>query len=296
MTLEQLRVFLQVAELEHVTRAGLALNMTQSAVSAAVLALEQRQGVALFDRVGRGIVLTEAGRRFMPHARAVLHRAAEAEAFLTDLGEGLAGGLRIKASQTVASYFLPPHLMRFQARYPAVSLQFEQGNTAGVVQALLSGEAELGVVEGLVSDAALDVQPIAKDRLGLLVGSGHPWVDGRRLTARMLGRTAWVLREPGSGTRAASDQALADYGLGPDSLTVLMELPSNEACIAAIETGKGATILSMRSAAPHIAQGLVVEADFDLPVRTFSVLTNRSRHQPRAALAFITQLTEGGAL
>lgn len=290
MTLEQLRIFLEVAALQHVTRAARAVNMTQSAVSAAVLALEQRHGVVLFDRVGRGIVLTEAGRQFIPHAQAVLRRASEAEAFLTDLEGSVAGGLRIQASQTVASYFLPPHLMRYQACHPKVRLQFEQGNTATVVQALLAGEADLGVVEGVVDALSLKVQPIARDWLRILVGNAHAWAKRSRLSLDDLARADWVMREAGSGTRATFDVALAECGVQPDSLSVLMELPSNEACIAAIETGVGATVLSLRAAAPHIAQGLVVEVDFDLPVRTFSLLTPLNRHQSRAALAFVDQV------
>jgi len=294
MTLEQLRIFLEVAGLQHVTHAAQALNMTQSAVSAAVQALEQRHGVTLFDRVGRGIALTDAGRRFIPHAQAVLRRAIEAEAFLIDLEGGVAGGLRIQASQTVASYFLPPHLLRFKARHPKVSLMFGQGNTASVVHAVLSGEADLGVVEGLVADPALEVRPVTDDRLRLLVGRAHPWADSRALSAADLAQADWVMRERGSGTRAAFDAALAERGVHPDSLSVLLELPSNEACIAAIETGTGATVLSLRAAAPHIALGLVVEAAFALPGRTFSVLIHRERHQSRAALAFAAQMAEKG--
>lgn len=294
MTLEQLKVFLEVARLEHVTRAAKVLNMTQSAVSAAVLALEQRHGVALFDRVGRGIMLTEAGRMLVPHAQAVLYRAAEAETFLQDLEGGVTGRLRIQASQTVASYFLPPYLIRFQARHPRVSMRFRHSNTAGVVQALLSGDADLGVVEGVVVEADLDVRPIADDWLRLLVGNAHPWADGRKLTAADLAQADWVMREPGSGTRAALDVALSSRGIRPDSLSVLLELPSNEACIAAIEAGNGATVLSLRAAAPHIALGLVAEANFGLPMRTFSLLTHRNRHHSHAARAFVAQMEELG--
>lgn len=290
MTLEQLRIFLEVAALQHVTRAAQALNMTQSAVSAAIHGLEHRHGVTLFDRVGRGIALTEAGRQFIPYAQAVLLRATDAQAFLTDLESGVTGGLRIHASQTVASYFLPSYLMHFQASHPRVSLNFRQGNTAEVVQALLAGETDLGVVEGIVSESLLDVRSIADDHLRLMVGSRHPWADGRKLSANDLVRADWVIRELGSGTRAAFDAALAVRHVRPESLSILMELPSNEACIAAIETGAGATVLSLRAADPHIAQGLVVEANFDLPVRTFSVLTHRHRHQSRAAQAFVEQL------
>ncbi len=292
MTLEQLRVFLEVARLQHVTRAAHSLNMTQSAVSAAVLALEQRHKVAMFDRVGRGIVLTEDGRRFIPHAQRVLSHADEAEAFLRDLKGAVAGTLRIGASQTVASYFLPKHLMQFQALYPQVLLQFGQGNTSWVVQALLSGDADIGVVEGLVNEPSLKVQPIAEDELSVLVGAEHQWANGQKLLANDLAQADWIMREPGSGTRAAFDAALSECGVQQELLSIRLELPSNEACIAAIESSVGATVLSLRAAAPHIAQKMIVKAAFDFPARTFSLLTNKTRHQTRAAQAFALKLLE----
>ncbi len=286
MTLDQLKVFLAVAASQHVTRAAGELNMTQSAVSAAISALEARYGVALFDRVGRGIVLTEAGRGFVPHAQAILRRTREAEEFLADLEGGVAGPLRIQASQTVASYFLPPVLMAFHARYPRVQLALEQGNTTSVAQAVLSGETDLGVVEGQVSLPDLDIEPIGGDRLMLLVGRAHPWADGRDLSIDDLASADWVLREQGSGTRAAFDRALTAQGMALDTLSLLVELPSNEACIAAIETGRAATVLSELAAAPHRAQHLVVEANFAFPSRAFSILTHRQRHQSQAIRNF----------
>src|SRR5690242_17384260 len=102
MTLEQLRIFVAVAERQHVTRAAEALNIAQSAASAAVVAIEAGYGVRLFDRVGRGIELTEAGRRFLVEAQAVLARAAAAELTLAELGGLVRGSLSVHASQTIA--------------------------------------------------------------------------------------------------------------------------------------------------------------------------------------------------
>lgn len=104
MTLEQLRIFVGVAEREHVTRAAEALNITQSAASGAIAALEARHGVPLFHRVGRGIELTEAGAMFLVEARAVLGRAAHAELALAEYGGLQRGTLKLVASQTIASY------------------------------------------------------------------------------------------------------------------------------------------------------------------------------------------------
>lgn len=286
MTLDQLRIFLAVAAREHVTRAAEDLHLTQSAVSAALMALEDRHGVPLFDRIGRGIVLTEAGRHFVPHAQAVLQRAAEAATLLADLSNRVGGSLRIVASQTVASYWLPPYLMRYRSQHPQVDLQFHPGNTSTAVAAVLEGQADLAVVEGTVTAPGVVTRTVAEDRLAVLVGTAHPWADGRPLETADLPASPWVLRETGSGTRQDFDDELARRGLSPADLQVLMDLPTNEACIAAVEVGTAATLLSRRAAAPHLAQGLLVQAGLDLPPRRFSVVRHRDRHQSRASLAF----------
>src|ERR1700759_2079679 len=114
MTLEQLPIFVAVAEKQHVTQAALELNLTQSATSAAIAALEGRYGVKLFDRLGRGMMLTHTGRTFLPEARAVLARAHSAEQALRDIA-GLKGGtLVVAASQTVANSWLPLRFQTFQ--------------------------------------------------------------------------------------------------------------------------------------------------------------------------------------
>lgn len=288
MTLEQLRIFVAVARLQHVTRAAEVLNLTQSAVSAAVQALESQHGVTFFDRIGRGIALNEAGRLFLPRAEALLARAREAETWLADLRGGEGGSLRLQASQTVASYFLPRHLIAFQSRHPRVALDFRQGNTASVLAAVRAGEADLGLIEGRAEGSDLDVTPIGGDRLVLLVGRDHPWRGRKRLGPDDLAGAAWVLREPGSGTRATVDEALAALGIGP--VAPVLELPSNEACIAAIETGRGVSVLSDLAAAPHCRGGRVVEAPLAFPARRFTAIRHRPRHPTRAAQKFLAML------
>ena len=133
MTLEQLRVFVCVAECEHMTRAAQTLNLTQSATSAAIAALEERHGVKLFDRIGRRIALTGAGRAFLGEARAVLARAATAEQTLADLAGLKTGELVLAASQTVGSYWLPPPHRRLSRRaIPASTIKLRIGNTDAV--------------------------------------------------------------------------------------------------------------------------------------------------------------------
>ena len=116
MTLEQLRVFVAVAEREHVTRAAAELNLTQSATSAAIAALEARYATKLFNRIGRRIELTQAGRLFLVEARAVLARAAAAETVLAELAGLKRGSLSLAASQTVGNYWLPPLMHHYRER------------------------------------------------------------------------------------------------------------------------------------------------------------------------------------
>ena len=129
MTLEQLRIFAAVADRQHVTQAARELNLTQSATSAAIAALEGRYGVKLFDRIGRGIVLTHIGRTFLAEARAVLARAHGAEQVLRDFAGLKAGKLVIAASQTIGNYWLPPRLQAFQGAHPDIKVAVRIANT-----------------------------------------------------------------------------------------------------------------------------------------------------------------------
>ncbi|MCQ1835927.1 LysR substrate-binding domain-containing protein [Neorhizobium galegae] len=292
MTLDQLRIFLEVAAREHVTRAAEALNLTQSAVSAAISALEARHAVILFNRVGRRIELTEAGKLFVSEARAVLERSQTAEHVLADLGGSASGILRIHASQTVASYWLPARLVSYHERFPRVDLRLTVGNTQSAAEAVLTGAAELAVVEGEVFLAGLKRRKVAEDRLVLVVGSRHPWADGRKIRSSDLLETNWIMRELGSGTRSAFEAQLINLGIEPQSLSVVLEMPSNEAAMAAVEAGLSATVLSSRAASSHSFSGRLHIADFPMPLRQFSAIFHGERHVTRALRAMLDLLNE----
>src|ERR1700733_5233760 len=175
MTLEQLKVFAAVAEREHITRAGEFLNLTQSAVSSAIAALEQEFSLKLFHRVGRGIVLTEAGKFFLTEARAILARAQSTRAAMAEFSGLALGRISIHASHTISSYSLPRHLITFHTRFPGVELAVSLGNTAQVLHAIINGEAELGFVEGPVADPHLAVEIVGSDQMIIVVAPDHPW-------------------------------------------------------------------------------------------------------------------------
>lgn len=294
MTLEQLRIFVAVAEREHVTQAAAALNLTQSATSAAIAALEERHAVCLFDRVGRRIVLTETGRVFLDEARAVLARAAQAERLLGDLAGLRCGTLRLAASQTVANYWLPSLMHRFRAAHPGINLVLDTGNTDEVAQLVHAARVDLGFVEGEIDDPSLTVRPLPGDYLALVAAPGHDWTHRAPITPADLTASPWVLREPGSGTRAVLEGVLAGRGLTPADLDIAMELPSNEAVRAAVEAGAGATILSKLVVQSSLLAGRLVRISFDLPPRAFHVLRHKERHFSLAERRFL-DLAEASA-
>ncbi len=268
------------------TQAARALNLAQSAASHAVAALESRHNTRLFDRIGRRIELTEAGRSLLAEARAILAQVARAELALGEFGQLQRGTLAVRASQTIASYWLPYHLVRFRRAYPAIDIRLKIGNTAQVADAIETAEAELGFVEGAVTSAHLTSTAVARDQMLVVVAPGHPWADAP-LAANALVGGDWVLREQGSGTRSAFEQALAQLGVAPQRLNVVLELPSNEAVRAAVEAGLGATALSASVAAPSLEAGLLRKVAFPLRDREFHSLRHKNRDPSRIAAAFL---------
>jgi DNA-binding transcriptional LysR family regulator len=288
MTLDQLNIFAAVADRLSMTRAAESLNLTQSAVSAAIAALEGRHRVRLFDRIGRGIALSTTGEAFLPEARAVLARAEAATRALDDLAGLRRGSLRIAASQTVATYWLPQHLARFAAAHPGIALALVAGNSTGAAAAVQAGEADFAIVEGPAGDPAMVRGVVGGDRLALYAAPGHRLV-GRPVVAADLSAAAWVMREPGSGTRDHLAVALAALGIDPAALDLRLELPSNGAVLAAVEAGGLIAAVSDLAAGPRVAAGRIVRLDLDMPARDFRLLAHPDRRASHAARAFLSE-------
>lgn len=292
MTLEQLRIFVGVAEREHMTTAARALHITQSAASAAIAALEERHAIKLFHRVGRGIALTEAGRLFLAEARGVLAHAGAAEIVLEEVSGLKRGTLRVVASQTIAAYWLPPILVAFREHYPALGIALAIGNTEQAAARVHNGEADLGIVEGDVDDPALAHWPIGEDRL--LLVRAEPFGDVR-IDAAWLRQASWVQREPGSGTRSTLNGYLLDLGVDPDTLDVALVMPSNESVRTAVEAGAGVAVLSALVVAPAIKAGTLHAAPIAFGPRPFFGLRHKERYRIKAADALLDLLDQSSS-
>lgn len=290
MTIDQLRVFIEVAERGHVTRAAKALGMSQSAASAAISSLESTYQTRLFDRVGRGIRLSETGQIFLREARAVLDRAALARSVLQDLA-GNPGPVAIAASQTIATYWLPRKLAAFHSANPRVRFNVVIRNTNEVENAVVEGEANFGLVEGPTLHPALIRQQIDHDQMVLVIAADQPQLplnENGRLDLRAVN---WVIREVGSGTRRGLEDLAVSEGLSIDDLNIFMVLPSNEAVREAIEAGAGATIISRHVVASAVAAGRLIEIPIELPQREFALVRHRDHHASKSQTALVAHLT-----
>jgi len=291
MTLEQLRIFAAVADKQHVTQAARELNLTQSATSAAIAALEGRYGIKLFDRVGRGIVLTHTGRAFLTEARAVLSRARGAEQVLRDLAGLKTGKLVLAASQTVANYWLPARLQAFQAAYPGIEVDVRIANTERVAADVRESMADLGFIEGDIDDGALAARRIDGDALVVVVAPQHPFARQKKLPADWMKQTPWIMRETGSGTRAMFEQALKKRGLRLSDLKVQLELASNEAIRTAVESGLCATAISDLVVDKSVAAKTLFRLEGELAKRAFYILRHKERHVSKAEAALLATMT-----
>jgi DNA-binding transcriptional LysR family regulator len=298
MTLEQLRIFLAVAERQHMTRAAEALNLTQPAVSSAIAALEARHDLPLFHRIGRHIELTEAGMLLCGEARAILRRVQDAEASLADLRGLRRGRLRLAASQTVGNYWLPPLMARFRRAFIHIDLDLTIGNTEQVALAVKEGVAELGIVEAPIHDDIFEQTLLPGDRLLLVAAATDAGLRlSRQLTPlaaadeNLLAGADWVWRESGSGTRQLMEEMLTKLGLDPGRLPRSLELPSNEAVRLAVEAGAGFTIISNLAVASSLQEGRLLAWDLTAADRQFRLLRHHSYQPSQAVTAFQTMLT-----
>lgn len=289
VTLEQLRIFVCVAERLNMTRAAEALHITQSGVSASISALESTYGTPLFDRVGRRIELSVAGHAFLAEAEKVLNQVRSAQRTLSDLSNLRRGTVSICASQTVGNYWLPQLIADFQESFPHLGIELHISNTAGVGRMVLDGGVELGLVEGRFADPALRGFEIDGDRMCVVVPPGHPWAT-RAPSQEALLHAGWVVREEGSGTRSEFIRALDAMGLDTGELNIRLELPTNESVRSAVMAGVGPGALSDLVVREAVQSGALVRVPVDLPRRAFRMFHHAERKLSRAAEMFLKSL------
>jgi molybdate transport repressor ModE-like protein len=284
-----LELLLAVARLGSLGGAARELGITQPAASSRIRSMERQLGVALVDRSPRGSRLTDAGALVTDWARRIVEAAEAFDVGAQALRDRRDSRLRVAASMTIAEYLLPGWLLALRAQRPDTAVSLLAGNSATVAEQLLSGEADLGFVEGVDVPHGLDSAVIARDRLIVVTAPAHTWARRQKpLAASELAATPLILREMGSGTRQVLDSALG--GLARP----LIELSSTTAVKAAAVSGAGPAVLSELAVGEELAMRRLVR----VPVEGVALARDLravwpTGHRPAGPARELLSLTRG---
>lgn len=303
MTLEQLRIFLAVAEVMHFTRAAETLYITQPAVSAAIQSLEAEYGVKLFHRIGRHVEITDAGKLLQMEAQKILDQVSLTERGLRELNNLQRGELKLASSLTIGNYWLPDKISQFKREYPGIHIDCTLGNAEEICEGTATGLFDFGLVTGEVKPSlrnSLEQEVVGSDRLQIVVGTSHPWFARTEICPAELHDTTWVMRESGSGAQQMFEQALQNWGIDPAQLDVVFVLSSSEMVKAVVESGVGAAAIPELMVRKELLLSTlhpihIVDRDSGTKleiVQPVWKLKHRQRFQTRIANAFEQILTQ----
>ena len=292
-SLRQLEVFLAVARHESVSRAAKELSMSQSAVSGALADLERQFDIQLFERLGKRLQLSSLGRSVRARAEALQQQARELENELSS--HDTVGQLRVGATLSIGNHLMVLEIARFMREHPNARVSLDVANTVEIARKVLNFEIDIGFVEGELQEPELQVTRWRPDELVVFCAPEHAFATRQALTDADLVQAAWIVREPGSGTRQAFERAM--HGILPD-LKIVLELQHTEAIKSAVEAGLGVGCVSRVALAEAFRHGSLVpcrapQRDFH---RWFYSVLHERKYQSAAVLGFLEQIGGGHRL
>lgn len=286
VSLRQLRVFETVARLSSYTRAAAELHLTQPAVSMQVRQLEDEVGLPLFEKLGKHISLTEAGREIFHYSRGIGRSLQEMEDVVESLKGVSRGRLNIAVASTV-NYFAPRLLAVFHQRYPGIGLQLDVTNRERLVHQLQANAVDMVLMGQPPPGVDVESEIFMDNPLVVIAPPGHPFVGEQPIGIRRLAEEVFVMREPGSGTRQAMERFFAEHGV---TIRHGMRMTRNEAIKQAVRAGLGLSVVSVHTVELELeAKRLVILEVEGFPLeRQWHLVYRRGRRLSPAALAFRT--------
>ncbi|MGI8429160.1 MAG: LysR substrate-binding domain-containing protein [Solirubrobacteraceae bacterium] len=251
----QLNAFLAVIRGGSVTAAADELVVTQPSVSSALAALGRELGCDLFERSGRGIRLTEAGAAFAGYASDVMGLLQSGRQAAQEAAQLSARKLQLAAVTTAAESFVPPLMRAFSDAHPGIELTLAVGNRQDVLERVRNHSVDVAISGKPPADDRLLAEPLTDNEIACITAPDDPAAAGGPVDSAELEGRAWLLREPGSGTRTLNEQFLANRGLAPGTLT----LGSSGAIKQAARAGLGVSLLSRSAVEAELAAGWLGE-------------------------------------
>jgi LysR family transcriptional regulator, transcription activator of glutamate synthase operon len=284
---DSLRTFLEVARVEHLGRAAEALQADPSTVSRKIARLEQEVGVPLFERIGRSIRLTQAGKRFVGRAERLLSDLREAVADAEGAVSAESGVVRIGFLHTVGARWLPERLATFLKAHPGVRFTLEEGTTAEVASGVLAGDFDLGILGPPPLNAPdLETVPLFRERVAVVVPLTHRLAGRTSAALADLPNEPLILPRSRSGLRKVIDDAFASQGL---TTTVAYEGDDFSIVQGLVEAGLGITLMPMPLPSPSARVTVIPLRDPPI-ARTMALVWDRRRTLPPAAHLFSREL------
>ena len=281
MELRHLHYFLRIAETSSFTAAAASLRVTQPTLSHQIRQLEQEIGKPLFDRMGRGVRLTEPGRILREHARRAIAEIQSGLRAVAELDGLVRGTLSVGVFRTYSSSPLPDVLAKFSRLHPGVEVTMKQLSLRDIERELVEGGIHMGIGYLPISSERLVVEPLFAVPLALVANRAHPLAGRRKVTVRDLHEQPLVLLGRDFPLRQLIDRRLAHHGVTP---RIVMEMNANDAVLSTVRAGALATIITARELRDS-ANLRSIPIDDPQLTRTAAILWSRDAYRPAAARA-----------
>lgn len=285
MTIRHMIIFRTVCETGYnSTKAAKVLHMTQPAVSLAIKELEQYYGVHLFDRIGRRLQITDAGQHFLQYAIHISDLFSDMETGLRDWDSK--GILRIGASITIGSQFLPSYVKAFTQVCPLIDVRVTVEQSERLEQKILANELDCALIEGITHDPNIVSEAYMQDNLSVICGTDKGWTQGQTISIEEFQRQRFLLREKGSGTREVFNRVVEQSGI---HTTPVWEAMSTTALVNAVINGLGISVLPHRMILPALRKGLIytVKVEGLMFSRNFHIIHHKDKFLTASAKRFI---------
>jgi DNA-binding transcriptional LysR family regulator len=290
----RLKVFCTVAKTLNFSRAAEEHYITQSAVSRIIKNLEEDLGVQLINRQRGSVSLTSIGNQFYKRAKEILRAYAISVKEVDELTNTVKGYLSIGTSTTISRYVFPQMILQFKKKYPMIKVHHLVNNTSNILESLIAGDIEVGLVEDQVFYPGVLTEKLCKDELVLVVGKDHPWEKNTKISKEQFIKEPFLRREKGSGTRRMMENRLKEMGIKPSELNIVMTSASTDLIIHAVEQGLGTACVSKWGVREQLSKGTLksVEVCEEPLSRDFLIIRLDQEVYTHVAQTFLNFLKE----
>ena len=289
MDLWQLQIFCKVVDLKSFSRAGRAVHLSQPTVSSHIKDLEDHFDCRLIDRLAKEALPTKAGRLLYRYAKRMIALRDEIESAMAEFKGKIKGSLDLGGSTIPGAFVLPDIIGAFTSRFPEVKISLTIADTQQIIDAIASGDLELGVVGAVANGANVVQTRLVDDEMGLIIPAGHRWAGKKRITAEQLFSEPFIIREYGSGTLKSIQNSFSEAGLNINDLNIVARIGSTEAIRQGVKGGIGVTILSSIAVTEDVEAGKlkVLSIDGLNLKRSFYLTHHRNRSLSPLSKTFI---------